>query len=462
MRVKVFIDTHSHLDAFPEIEREGVIRRAREAGVECMISIGAGYGLEGSRRAVELAGQYDFIFATVGVHPHDAAAYSGGNGDGLKGLAAERKVVAVGETGLDFYRMTSPREAQIAAFVSQIHLAKELRLPLVIHCRDAYREVLDILRQEGGTETGGVFHCFSGDRDIARQCMDLGFYLSMAGNVTFKKAEALRDAVKSVPIEAVLLETDCPFLTPEPMRGRRNEPSFLPYTAEMIAGIKGLTVEDVARVTRCSAGTLFRIGAPEKQGKIAYAIRHSLYLNITNKCTNACVFCPKFTDYTVKGHYLKLGPEPTLEEVLGALPVLSPFDEVVFCGFGEPTLRLDILKDVAGHLKAKGMRVRLDSDGLACLVHERNVLPELKGLIDCVSVSLNAPDAQTYARICPSKYGEAAYGAVKDFIKEARKWVPEVIATVVAMPGIDVEACRKIAEEDLGVTFRAREYNQVG
>jgi TatD family hydrolase len=322
--------------------------------------------------------------------------------DTISRLAKEKKIVAIGETGLDFFRMKSSKEDQIKAFVEQIHMAKELRLPLVIHMRDSYSEVIKILDQEGGRDAGGVFHCFSGDIEVARRCLELGFFLSFAGNVTFKKSVALREALKAVPIERVLLETDSPYLAPEPMRGERNEPSFLRFTAERVAEEKGLSIEDVARVTSYNARKLFGIGGPEKPGKIAYAIRNSLYLNITNKCTNACVFCPKLTDYMVKGHFLKLGPEPSLNEIIGALPDLSPYREVVFCGFGEATLRLDVLKEVAKYLKREKKKVRLDTDGLANLVHGRNVLPELSGLIDSVSVSLNAPDDGLRGELMPA------------------------------------------------------------
>jgi len=458
----MFIDTHSHIDFFPEEERAGVIQRARDSGIDYLIAIGAGDEISGNASALELAERYDFVFATIGLHPHDARVFTETKGNGLRSMIQGKRIVAIGETGLDFYRMKSSKEDQIKAFVGQIHMARELHLPLVIHMRDSFSEVIKILVREGGRDTGGVFHCFSGDIEIAGQCLDLGFYLSFAGNVTFKKSGALREALKTVPIERVLLETDSPYLAPEPMRGKRNEPSFLRFTAESIAETKGFSLEDVARVTSYNARKLFKIGEPEKPGKIVYAIRNSLYLNITNKCTNACVFCPKLTDYMVKGHYLKLGPEPSLNEIIEALPELSSYQEIVFCGFGEPTLRLDVLKDVARHLKGKNMRVRLDTDGLANLVHGRNVLPELRGLIDSVSVSLNAADAKAYAKICPSKYGESAYNAIKDFIRDAKSWIPEVIATVVAMPGIDVEACRTIAEKELGVKFRVRDYNQVG
>ena len=190
-------------------------------------------------------------------------------------------------------------------------------------------------------------------------------------------------------------------------------------------------------------------------------IRNSLYLNITNRCTNSCTFCAKFRDFTVKGHQLCLEREPTVEEVMKAIGDPSSYDEVVFCGYGEPLLRLDLVKEIAGYLKQKNIKVRINTDGQANLVHDRNILPELAGLVDAISVSLNAPDAATYQKICQSEYGEQGYPAIKQFLVEARRHIPSVTATAVALPGMDIEACRRVAEE-LQVEFRERAYNEVG
>jgi TatD DNase family protein len=283
---------------------------------------------------------------------------------------------------------------------------------------------------------------------------------------------------RKIPIERTLVESDTPYLAPVPHRGKPNEPAFVRHTAEVLAGLKGLSVEDVARVTtvntlrafRLSGDTAVDLSPGDRQwarrlgldSRIAYRIRDALYLNITNKCTIACTFCPKFEDYMVKGHFLRLPREPELPEILEAAADLEGAREVVFCGYGEPTLRLEVLRDVARHLKGRGARVRLNTDGLACLVHGRNILPDLKGLIDCVSVSLNAPNGDEYARLCPSRHGAAAYEAVKSFIREAKSWIPEVQATAVTVPGLDIESCRRIAEDELGARFRAREFNEVG
>jgi TatD DNase family protein len=259
----------------------------------------------------------------------------------------------------------------------------------------------------------------------------------------------------------MLVETDCPYLSPQGWRGKRCEPAYVRSTAEKLAEIKSLTIEDVARITSLNAWRLFGIGKVDQSTRIAYVIRNSLYLNITNRCTNSCTFCAKFSDFTVKGHQLCLEREPSVEEVMNAIGDPSPYDEVVFCGYGEPLLRLDLVKEVAGAMKKSGVTVRINTDGQANLVHNRNILPELAGLVDSISVSLNAPDAETYHKICCSEFGEQGYAALKEFLVEARKHIPSVTATAVTLPGIDIEACHKVAEE-LQVEFRERIYNEVG
>ena len=453
-------DSHAHLN-WPDYEADmdKVLLRAHQAGVQNILCVGT--SLEMSERGVELSEAYDRIYASIGVHPHEAKEMNDATLDALKALAKRGKVVAVGETGLDFYRNYSPREVQVSRFKEQVELAKRLGLPLIIHNRQADEEVLGILRRANILSLGGVFHCFSTNLHTAKEAMRLGFYISFAGNLTYKNAPELKEVARAVPIEKTLIETDCPFLAPEPHRGRRNEPSHVRRVAEVLAEIHGLTLEDVARITTLNAVKLFRLEEGEEI-KVAYQIRKSLYLNITNRCTLACIFCGKNRTYTVKGHYLKLPDDPTIEEVIEVVGDPTRYEEVVFCGYGEPLLRLDAVKAVAKVLKEKGAKVRVNTDGLANLVYGRNILPELAGLVDSISVSLNAEDAEKYAKLCPSSYGPAAYYAVKDFIKEAKRYIPEVIATIVTLPRIDEEACRKIVEEELGVIFRARAYNQVG
>ncbi|WP_025321290.1 TatD family hydrolase [Deferrisoma camini] len=459
----MIVDTHAHLtlEGLRE-DVEGVLSRARRAGVGAVITVGI--DPEDSREAVAVAEARSGVWATVGVHPHEAARVTDAHLDDLADLArSSDRVVAWGEIGLDYFRDRSPREAQQQRFRDQLRRARELGLPVVIHDREAHEDTLRILKDEAGEGLRGVFHCFSGDLALAREVLTLGFYLSVPGTVTYPRNDRLREVVAHVPLERVLLETDCPFLAPQPKRGRTNEPAYVVHTAAEVARVRGLEVEDVARITTRACRDLFGIGEV-RATPIAYPIRRSLYLNVTDRCTNRCAFCPKHRAPVVKGHDLALDREPTADEVLAAVEAQGgpdAWDEVVFCGFGEPLLRLDLVKQVARELRARGARrIRVNTDGLASAVHRRDVPAELAGLVDAVSVSLNAPDAETYERLCRPGIPDA-YRAVLGFLVQAREHIPEVTASVVAVPGLDVEACRRRAEE-LGVRFRVRPYNEVG
>ncbi len=455
------VDSHAHLDSKPYTnDLDAVIARAAENGVGHILTVGC--DLESSRASVDLALRYANVYASVGIHPHDASMVDNKViGELSRMIESVDKVVAVGETGLDFYRDRSPRDLQESSFRRHIQLAKETAKPLIIHDRDAHDDVLRIMQEENAATASGVLHCFSGDLAMARKCVEMGFYISFAGPLTYPKNDELRSIAQALPIDVMLVETDCPYLAPQRWRGKRCEPAFVRATAETLAEVKGLTLEDVARITSLNAWRLFGIGDVDQSTRIAYVIRNSLYLNITNRCTNSCTFCAKFKDFTVKGHQLCLEREPSIEEVMAAIGDPAPYDEVVFCGYGEPLLRLDLVKQVAGFLKQKGITVRINTDGQANLVHGYNILPELAGLVDSISVSLNAPDAVAYQKLCRSEFGEQGYQAVKDFLVEARKHIPAVTATAVAIPGIDIAACRNLADA-LQVEFRERVYNEVG
>lgn len=465
-----FIDTHAHLDdpRFKD-DRDEVIKRAQEAGVKSIITVGCWSANKQFKALLEVLSYYNFIYAALGVHPHEAKEAVDDTAFNLiRELAlqsvntANNRVVAIGETGLDYHYDHSPRDVQKKVFVKQLELARELNLPVIIHSREAEKDTLEILKAHGAFESGGVFHCFSGTKEMAKKALDMGFYLSFTGVVTFPNAGGMTEVIKYTPVEKTLIETDCPYLTPVPDRGKRNEPAFVVNTAKALSGIKGLTIDDVGRITSKNAEDLFGLKRESEQAKIAYPIRNSLYLNITNRCSNYCSFCAKFKSYTVKGHYLRLREEPTAAEVLQAIgddPL--KYDEIVFCGFGEPLIRLDVVKEVGLLLKKRGCRIRIDTDGLANLVHGRNVLPELM-FVDTISVSMNAPDSATYQKLIKTPFGDNAYPAVLYFLREAKKHIAKVVASVVAVPGLDVEACRKVAEDDIGVKFRVREYDVVG
>lgn len=259
-------DSHAHLGA-PELRDEipEVLERARAAGVSGVIAVGAGYGLEESERVVELARAHPDVWATVGVHPHDAFEWSEGAARLIEGWLADVRVVAIGECGLDYWHEHSPREAQREALRGQIQLARRLGLPLVIHARarrgtkDAFDEIVEIFDEEGADAVGGVIHCFTGDERFARACLDRGFDLSFSGIVTFPQARDLREVAARVPPDRLLIETDSPLLAPVPHRGRRNEPAYVREVAACLAELRGETLETLGAQTSARARELFRL-----------------------------------------------------------------------------------------------------------------------------------------------------------------------------------------------------------
>ena len=253
------IDSHTHLyDPVFDADRDDVIRRAREAGISAVISIGC--DLETSRRAVDLADRYEMIYATVGVHPHEVKHLDDAGLAELQKLAAHKKVVGYGEIGLDYYYLHSPKETQQRQFRRQIGLAKELGLPIVVHSRDAKSDTLAILKEEGAETVGGVMHCFTGDLEMARTAIRMNFYISFSGVLTFANAGALREVARALPLERILVETDCPYLSPVPNRGRRNEPAYIRHTADALARLYPSQVPDsVMKITADNAARLFRI-----------------------------------------------------------------------------------------------------------------------------------------------------------------------------------------------------------
>jgi len=254
----MLIDSHAHLE-MPEFKRdlEAVIQRAKESGVEYIFTVGT--EKKDWRRALEIANSNPSIYAILGVHPHNAKEIDDQTYPTLRELCREKRVKAYGEIGLDFFRNLSPRDVQLKRFREQIGLAKELGLPIVVHDREAHQETLETLKSEKSEECGGIIHCFSGDYQMARECIDMGFYISVPGSITFKNAGSLREVVKKIPLESLLVETDAPFLTPEPFRGKRNEPSYVRYTAQRVAEIKNISFERVAEATAESAQRVYRL-----------------------------------------------------------------------------------------------------------------------------------------------------------------------------------------------------------
>jgi TatD DNase family protein len=258
------VDSHCHLDdAQFDPDREDVIQRALDAGIRYLLAIGTGNGPPDLEAALRLAARYPFIFATAGVHPNDAQKSNADTFENLRALVQHPKVKAIGEIGLD-YHWGVPREIQLPVFRKQLELAVETRMPVVIHTRDAWNDTLDVLRSAWApTGLPCIMHCFTGNAEHAKECLDLGFYLSFGGVVTFPKSGEVREAARVVPADRILVETDCPYLAPAPKRGKRNEPSFLVHTAQVLAETRRVALEELAGQTTRNFQNLFGLGKLE-------------------------------------------------------------------------------------------------------------------------------------------------------------------------------------------------------
>ena len=258
----MFIDSHAHIDGDDfDNDREEVIERAHAAGVSVILNVGTGDPHSGAlERAVELGKTHENIYTAIGTHPHDARLYDAAAEEKIKNLINNERVIAWGEIGLDFHYDNSPRDVQIDVFKRQLRAARECNLPVVIHTREAEAETIDILKSDyGGAQRRGVFHCFSGSMELAQHALEIGFMLSFSGIVTFKKAEELRAIAKQVPLDRLLIETDCPYLTPIPYRGKRNEPAYVVEVARCLAGLHGVELEEMARITTDNFNRFFEI-----------------------------------------------------------------------------------------------------------------------------------------------------------------------------------------------------------
>ncbi|WP_182504029.1 TatD family hydrolase [Peribacillus huizhouensis] len=254
----MLFDTHVHLNdkQFDE-DLEEVIQRTKETGVSNMVVVG--FDRPTIIRAMELVEKYDFIYAAVGWHPVDAVDMTDEDLNWIEDLALHPKVVAIGEMGLDYHWDKSPKDIQKDVFRKQIKLAKKVKLPIIIHNREATADIVEILKEENAHEVGGIMHCFSGSPEIAKECLEMNFYISLGGPVTFKNAKKPKEVAAEIPLDRLLIETDCPYLAPHPFRGKRNEPAYVKLVAEQIAEIKEITFEEVAEATTRNAKKLFGI-----------------------------------------------------------------------------------------------------------------------------------------------------------------------------------------------------------
>ncbi len=452
----MFVDSHAHifLEDFQE-DLDEVLNRAKESGVDYIIVPAT--DIETSKKILELVEKYDFIYGAVGVHPHDTKDWTNDNLTVIEELAKHEKIVAIGEIGLDYFYDFSPKEKQIEAFKAQIELAIKLDLPIIVHNRDSDNDMMEIIRQYCGSGLKAQFHCYNSTLENANELLAMNYFISFTGNITFKNADDLREIATNIRLDQVLLETDSPFMTPVPNRGKRNEPANVKLVAEKLAELNQKTVEDVARITSYNVFKLFGIG---KKPEISYTypIKDSLYINITNRCNADCVFCKRKGEAVLSGFNLKMSKseEPEAEEYIKEIGDPTKYKEIVFCGFGEPTIRWDVVKTIAKYVKENGGRTRLNTNGHGNYINKRNIVPEFSGVIDIVSISINTVDPRQYSEIM--RVETRLFNEMITFAKTVKNYVEKVVMSIVSYDGVEIEKAKKVVEEKIGAEFRIREY----
>ncbi|MDH4038755.1 MAG: TatD family hydrolase [Candidatus Krumholzibacteria bacterium] len=418
------IDSHCHLNSrhFDD-DREIAIARAVSDGVVSFMNIG--FDRESLRDTLELVEDYPFMFGAAGVHPHDAASLDDALEADVRSALQHPRIVAVGEIGLDFYRNLAPREVQEAVFRKMIALARETNKPIVIHCRDAFNEVIEMLAAEG-SQHRGIFHAFSGSPEDAQRIFDLGFHVGIGGVVTYRNAR-LSETVAALPIEKIVLETDSPYLTPHPWRGKRNEPSFVAHVARTIARIKDLPLAEVARITTGNYLAAMGITAEALPGPV-YRIDGSVYIQAASA-----------------------GPadlEPVSRE---------DEDEAVLTGVVDPMDGLEHTLALATVAKERGLRVRINTGGLANHTAGRDVTPELAGKVDEIVVVFYGTTATTHNTLAYPAVAAEEWELIRDFIRCSVAAGIDTVCEFVATPGFDPDPCRLFAKE-LGAQYDIRMY----
>ena len=452
----MFIDTHAHL-FYPNFkdDLDEVIHRAKDSGIDYILVPAT--DLETAEEVIRMTEKYNMIYGAVGVHPHDTKDWDSSLINQIEAFATNKKIVAIGEIGLDYYYDYSPKKKQTEAFKAQIDLALKLDLPIIVHNRDSDDDMMEIIASYCGSGLKAQFHCFNSSLENAIELINMGYMISFTGNITFKKADELREILKLVRIDQLLLETDSPFLTPVPFRGKRNEPAYVTYVAEQVSKIQGLSIDEVGRITSYNAFRTFGIGSkPDKA--FTYQINNSLYINITNRCNSHCSFCRRKTDPILRGYDLGMerSEEPDAQVYISKIGDPKNYKEIVFCGYGEPTIRWDVVKQISKYVKDNGGYTRLNTNGHGSFINKRDIAPECNGLIDEVSISLNSFNPKQYAEFMGIE--RRMFNEMIDFAKKLKLYVKKVVMTVLSTNEVDMEKARILVEEKIGAEFRIRPY----
>lgn len=452
----MFVDTHAHL--FFENYKDDidvVLNRAKENDIDFVIVPAT--DLKTAKESIALAEKYEQVYSTVGIHPHDTKEWNDSLIAQIEELARHPKVIAIGEIGLDYYYDFSPKDQQIKAFKAQLDLAVKMQLPVVIHNRDSDEDMMDIIQSYCGTGLKAQFHCFNGSIEDALEYMKMNHFISFTGNITYKKSDSLRETLSKIDLNHLMLETDSPFMTPVPHRGKRNEPAYVKIVAQQVAEIHKLSLEEIGRITSLNTFRFFGIGKAPKTS-FTYLLGNSLYINVTNRCNADCTFCRRKEDPFLRGYNLgmKKSEEPDAEIYINEIGDPKKFDEIVFCGYGEPTIRWDVVKQVAKFVKENGGKTRINTNGHGNLINKKDITPEMQGLIDTISISLNSYNSKQYAELM--QVDELYFDEMKKFARLAKKYVKKVVMSVVSLDEVEIEESRKVVEDEIGVEFRVREY----
>ncbi len=447
------IDTHAHLDhPLFENDIDAVVRRAVEDGVSAIVNIG--YDPKSARATVGFVDKYPFFFGVLGTHPHDAAGHTLDYENELKDLLDRPRMLGVGEIGLDYYYDHSPRDIQRKVFRRMLWMARLKDKPVVIHCRDAEQDVLDMLSSER-MRFRGIFHAFSHDASVASRVTELGLHLGIGGVSTFKKARLL-DILHAIPLDRIVLETDSPYLAPHPFRGKRNEPSLVGFVVDALSRIHGVAPEEVVERTTENFLLAMRIERKSLPPPV-YKIGNRVYIHtvpqknpvdLADAATAAASAATATPDID-----LPRGVAPKVSEASGGVPV----EEVVICGFSEPLEHTDQVTAVAGRFKSLGVRVRVVTGRRGYAALGRDAVGSLSGIVDALTVRMYGATAVQHEKTAMTGMGEAAFTSLLEFVEGAVSSGIETECMFVAVPKLKLEPCRELAKS-LGAGYKVRKY----
>ncbi len=440
-------DSHCHLHFHHfDDDLDTVVEDSGKAGISHILI--PSIDVETAEKSADIAEQYG-IYSAAAFHPEHLPEDSTGEEEWLsiKRVLLRPNTVAVGETGLDYHHGTFEPEKQIRWFKRHIELAESIGYPLIVHSRGAESEVLKYLPSSLSVPV--ILHCWGGDELLTDMALARDFYIGVNGPLTYKKNSRLRGLISRIPRDRLLTETDSPFLPPEPFRGRRNEPAFTRFITMKIRELWGgdASIENTSYILWENAMRAYRLHPENRRADIVYQYRDSLYVNLTSRCQNDCNFCIRRAEDGLNGYCLRHREDPSESLVLSTVEAfpIEDFSEIVFCGFGEPTLRSDLLMKSAGAAGARGVKTRLNTNGLCTSFLSNHQVVKLLHCFDSVSISLNASGAGEYNRICPSTV-EDPWEHLMKFIKLVKTTGIRARVSVVKSSGVDIHRAAALAE----------------